>query len=104
MKDPAYIAVSKKSKHKGVVPRLEKALSDMRRVHEIELIERSFLEALARDGVIEGGAECIDVRPRSLLARGGGVLLVGAVARLDERAHGLGVRGDLAAGRAEMMQ
>jgi hypothetical protein len=31
MKDPAYIAVSKKSKHKGVVPRLEKALSDMRR-------------------------------------------------------------------------
>ena len=48
-KEPAYIAVSKKSKHKGVVPRLEKALSDMRRAHEIEQIERSFLEALARD-------------------------------------------------------
>ncbi len=48
-KDPAYIAVSKKSKHKGVVPRLEKALSDMRRANEIEQIERSFLEALARD-------------------------------------------------------
>jgi polar amino acid transport system substrate-binding protein len=48
-KDPAYIAVSKKSKHKGVVPRLEQALSDMRRANEIEQIERSFLEALARD-------------------------------------------------------
>ena len=48
-KAPAYIAVSKKSKHKGVVPRLEKALSDMRRANEIEQIERSFLEALARD-------------------------------------------------------
>ena len=41
---PAYIAVSKKSKHKGVVPRLEQALSDMRRANEIEQIERSFLE------------------------------------------------------------
>jgi polar amino acid transport system substrate-binding protein len=48
-KDPAYIAVSRKSKHKGVVPRIEKALSDMRRAKEIEQIERSFLEALARD-------------------------------------------------------
>jgi hypothetical protein len=49
MKDPAYIAVSKKSKHKDIVPRLEKALSDMRRSNEIEQIERSFLEALTRD-------------------------------------------------------
>ena len=48
-KDPAYIAISKKSKHKSVVPRLEKALSDMRRANEIEQIERRFLEALARD-------------------------------------------------------
>jgi len=48
-KDPAYIAVSKKSKHKGIVPRLEKVLSDMRRANDIEQIERSFLEALARD-------------------------------------------------------
>jgi polar amino acid transport system substrate-binding protein len=48
-KDPAYIAVSKKSKHKDVVPRLEKALSDMRRANEIKQIERSYLEALARD-------------------------------------------------------
>jgi polar amino acid transport system substrate-binding protein len=47
--NPAYIAVSKKSKYKGVVPRLEKALSDMRRANEIEEIERNFLEALARD-------------------------------------------------------
>jgi len=47
-KDPAYIAVSKKSKHKGVIPQIEKALSDMRRANEIEKIERSFLEALAR--------------------------------------------------------
>jgi polar amino acid transport system substrate-binding protein len=49
MKDPAYIAVSKKSKHKDIVPRLEKALSDMRQANEIEQIERSFLEALTRD-------------------------------------------------------
>jgi polar amino acid transport system substrate-binding protein len=49
MKDPAYIAVSKRSKHKGIVPRLEKALSDMRQANEIEKIERSFLEALTRD-------------------------------------------------------
>jgi polar amino acid transport system substrate-binding protein len=49
MKDPAYIAVSKKSKHKDIVPRLEKALSDMRQAHEIEQIERSFLEPLTRD-------------------------------------------------------
>ena len=48
-KVPAYIAVSKKSKHKGVVPRLEKALRDMRRAREIERIERSFLAALAHD-------------------------------------------------------
>jgi len=48
-KDPAYIAVSKKSKHKAVIPRLEKALSDMRRANKVEQIERSFLEALARD-------------------------------------------------------
>ena len=41
--DPAYIAVSKKSKHKGAIPRLEKALSDMRRANEMEKIERSFL-------------------------------------------------------------
>ena len=54
--------------------------------------------------VIERGAERVDVRPRPLLARGGGVLLVGAVARLDERAHGLGMRGDLAARRAEVDQ
>jgi polar amino acid transport system substrate-binding protein len=47
--EPAYIAVSKKSKHKDVVPRVEKALTDMRRTHEIEQIERSFLEALARN-------------------------------------------------------
>jgi polar amino acid transport system substrate-binding protein len=49
MKDPAYIAVSKKSKHKDIVPRLEKALSDMRQANEIEQIERSFLETLTRD-------------------------------------------------------
>jgi polar amino acid transport system substrate-binding protein len=49
MKVPAYIAVSKKSKHKDIVPRLEKALSDMRQANQIEQIERSFLEALARD-------------------------------------------------------
>jgi hypothetical protein len=48
-KDPAHIAVSKKSKHRGVVPRIERALSDMRRANEIQQIERSFLEALARD-------------------------------------------------------
>jgi polar amino acid transport system substrate-binding protein len=48
-KDPAYIAVSKGSKHKGVIPRIEKALRDMRRGHEIEQIERRFLAALARD-------------------------------------------------------
>jgi polar amino acid transport system substrate-binding protein len=48
-KDPAYIAISKKSKHKGVVPRLEKALSDMRRANEIEHIERSFLKGLGLD-------------------------------------------------------
>jgi polar amino acid transport system substrate-binding protein len=48
-KDPAYLAVSKKSKHKDVVPQLEKALRDMRRANEIERIERNFLEALARD-------------------------------------------------------
>jgi polar amino acid transport system substrate-binding protein len=48
-KDPAYIAISKKSKHKGVVPRLEKALSDMRRADAIDRIERSFLAALAGD-------------------------------------------------------
>jgi polar amino acid transport system substrate-binding protein len=47
--DPAYIAVSKKSKHQDVVPRLEKALSDMRRANAIARIERSFLEARARD-------------------------------------------------------
>jgi polar amino acid transport system substrate-binding protein len=45
--EPAYIAVSKKSKHKGVVPRLEKALRDMRRANEIQQIERNFLKALA---------------------------------------------------------
>jgi polar amino acid transport system substrate-binding protein len=49
MKDPAYIAVSKKSKHKDIVPRLEKALSDMRQANEIEQIERSFLDALTRN-------------------------------------------------------
>ena len=58
--------------------------------------------ALAGDGVIERAAERVDVGPGALLAAGGGVLLVGAVARLDERAHGLGVRGDLAARRAEV--
>ena len=49
VKDPAYIAVSKKSKHRDIVPRLEMALSDMRRANEIEQIERSFLEELTRD-------------------------------------------------------
>ena len=48
-KDPAYIAVSKKSTHKNAVPRLEKALSDLRRAHEIERIERTFLDALVRE-------------------------------------------------------
>jgi polar amino acid transport system substrate-binding protein len=47
--DPAYIAVSKKSKHIDVVPLLEEALRDMRRANEMEQIERSFLETLARD-------------------------------------------------------
>ena len=47
--DPAYIAVSKKSKHQGVVPRLETALREMRRANEIEQIEQRFLKALARD-------------------------------------------------------
>jgi polar amino acid transport system substrate-binding protein len=46
---PAYIAVSKKSKQKGAVPRLENALREMRRAREIEHIERSFLDALVRD-------------------------------------------------------
>jgi polar amino acid transport system substrate-binding protein len=49
VKDPGYIALSKKSKHTGIVPRLEKVLSDMRRANEIEQIERSFLEGLAPD-------------------------------------------------------
>jgi len=49
MKDPAYIAISKKSKHQDIVPRLEKALGEMRQANEIEQIERNFLEALTRD-------------------------------------------------------
>jgi hypothetical protein len=48
-KDPAYIAVSKKSKHIDLVPLLEEALRDMRQANEMEQIERSFLETLARD-------------------------------------------------------
>ena len=47
-KIPAYIAVSRKSKHRDVIPRLEKALRDMRRAQEIERIEGSFLDALSR--------------------------------------------------------
>jgi polar amino acid transport system substrate-binding protein len=47
--DPAYIAVSKKSRHKAVIPRLEKALREMRRANEIERIEQGFFKALARD-------------------------------------------------------
>jgi polar amino acid transport system substrate-binding protein len=44
-KDPAFIAISKRSKHQGVIPRIEQALRDMRRVNAIEQIERSFLRA-----------------------------------------------------------
>ena len=47
--DPAYIAISKKSPHKAVVPRLESALRDLRRTNEIDRIEQRFLSALARD-------------------------------------------------------
>ena len=59
---------------------------------------------LARHRVVERGTQRVDIRPRPLLARRGGVLLVGAVARLDERAHRLGMGGDLAARRAEVDQ
>ena len=48
-KDPAYIAVSKKSKHIDVVPLLEEALRDMRQASEMAQIERNFLKTLARD-------------------------------------------------------
>ena len=47
--EPAYIAVSKKSRHKAAIPLLEKALREMRRANEIERIEQSFFKALARD-------------------------------------------------------
>jgi polar amino acid transport system substrate-binding protein len=47
--DPAYIAMSRKSKHQAVIPRLEQALGAMRRAGEIEQIERKYLDALARD-------------------------------------------------------
>jgi polar amino acid transport system substrate-binding protein len=47
--EPAYIAISKKSRHQGVIPRIEEALREMRRAGAIERIERSFLAALARD-------------------------------------------------------
>src|SRR5215471_13524890 len=57
---------------------------------------------LARDGVVKGGAEGIDVCPWPLPAPVGGVLLVGAIPRLDERADGLGMGGDLASRRAEV--
>ena len=58
--------------------------------------------ALAGDRVIERGAQRVDVGPRALAPARLGVLLVGAVARLHERGDGLGVRGDLAACRAEV--
>jgi polar amino acid transport system substrate-binding protein len=48
-KDPAYVAVSKRSKHQGAIPRLEQTLREMRRANEIERIEQNFLKALARD-------------------------------------------------------
>jgi polar amino acid transport system substrate-binding protein len=44
--DPAFVAISKKSSHKNVVPKIEKALRDMRRTNEMERIERRFLDAL----------------------------------------------------------
>lgn len=49
-KDPAYVAVSKRSKRQHAIPRLEQALRAMRRANEIEQIEQNFLKTLARDG------------------------------------------------------
>jgi polar amino acid transport system substrate-binding protein len=43
--DPAYIAVSKRSKHQGVIPHLQQAVREMRRTNAIEQIERNFLRA-----------------------------------------------------------
>ncbi len=60
--------------------------------------------ALAGDGVVERGAERVDVRPGTLLAACLGILLVGRVARFDERRDGLRMRRDLAACGAEVDQ
>ena len=54
--------------------------------------------------MIERGGQRIDIRPRPLLFTGLGILLVGAVARLDERTHRLRTRDDGFAGRAEIDQ
>lgn len=42
----AFVAISKKSSHKNVVPKVEKALRDMRQTKEMERIERRFLNDL----------------------------------------------------------
>ena len=57
--------------------------------------QRRFLGLLAGDGLVERGAERIEVRPRALVAAVGGVLLVRRIADLDdagERAAHLGHR------------
>ena len=59
---------------------------------------------LAGDGLIECGPQRIDVGPGALPHAGHGILLVGAVARLDQSRERLGVLGDLAAGRTEIDQ
>jgi hypothetical protein len=46
--DPAFVAISKKSSHKNVVAKIEKALRDMRQTNEMERIERRFLDALQK--------------------------------------------------------
>ena len=56
----------------------------------------------AGDGVIERRTEGIDIRPRPLVGARGGVLLVRAVAGLDQRADRAGMAGDRAARRAEV--
>src|SRR5262249_50020342 len=60
--------------------------------------------AFAGDRVIERGAQRIDIGPGTLATGGGGVLLVGTVARFHERAHRARVRGDLTARRSEVDQ
>ena len=65
---------------------------------------RRVWRTLAGDGLIERGAERVDVGPRTLLPRIGSVLFVGAIAGLHERADGPRLGGDLAPRGAEVDQ